>query len=164
MAVEYCSKCGFKHEYTLHVPNFCQKCGSSLTEEFSAASVQVEAAPITPAPRSAPRKARRTRSSFEESRKRPRYENEQNIDNNINDIAEASSCPDITSLPNINKLEIDIDTSNIGPRQFKMEDVKDVELNSRPSSRRKRKSVSDDPQQAMKDNMSDLNTTSRYSV
>ena len=26
----YCQSCGFAHAYTLHKPNFCQKCGTSL--------------------------------------------------------------------------------------------------------------------------------------
>jgi len=38
MMIEYCIKCGAKHEYSLTKPNFCSSCGTPLSAQASSSS------------------------------------------------------------------------------------------------------------------------------
>jgi hypothetical protein len=81
MNVEYCTECGYKNSYALHAPNFCGGCGVKI----GTSTATVKKAPtIKPSPR-------------DSLRRQPREE-----------VVEEEVFEEV---PNISKLEYDIDSS-----------------------------------------------------
>ena len=93
MTTLYCPECGYKNEYTLHPPNFCGGCGEALGKTRSQNPPKIK-----------------TKASLRGGAKKqlPEGDDEET---------------DIDYVPDIKKLDIDINYENQGVRVLKAGDL-----------------------------------------